>query len=552
MTQDMEEARQSVSRPLEVIEGYLMNGMNVVGDLFGSGKMFLPQVVKSARVMKKSVAYLLPFIEQEKHNVKQTAGKILMATVKGDVHDIGKNIVSVVLGCNNYEIIDLGVMVPPEKIIETAVREQVDIIGLSGLITPSLDEMIYVAQELKRRNINIPLMIGGATTSKAHTAVKIAPELLSPVVHVNDASRAVGVASNLINPKLKEDYAASVKSEYDTFRESFLKRQETKDYLSIAQARANALKIDWSSFDVVRPNKLGVHVIKSQALDELLPFIDWSPFFRSWDLHGRYPQILQDEVVGTQATELFEDAQKMLQEILEGNLLQAKAVFGLYPSNSSGDDIEVYNPQDPSELLTTFRTLRQQGQKTKGAANRALSDYIAPKDSAKNDYMGAFCVTAGFGTDELSQKYEQNLDDYSSIMVKALADRLAEAFAEYLHYKVRTEYWGYNAQESLSNEDLIKEAYPGIRPAPGYPACPDHLEKDAIWDLLKVEQNIGVTLTESKAMWPTASVSGYYFAHHQARYFGLGKIQMDQVEDYAQRKGITVTEAKKWLMPNII
>jgi len=303
---------------------------------------------------------------------------------------------------------------------------------------------------------------------------------------------------------------------------------------------------------VVRPNKLGVHVIKSQALDELLPFIDWSPFFRSWDLHGRYPQILQDEVVGTQATELFEDAQKMLQEILEGNLLQAKAVFGLYPSNSSGDDIEVYNPQDPSELLTTFRTLRQQGQKTKGAANRALSDYIAPKDSAKNDYMGAFCVTAGFGTDELSQKYEQNLDDYSSIMVKALADRLAEAFAEYLHYKVRTEYWGYNAQESLSNEDLIKEAYPGIRPAPGYPACPDHLEKDAIWDLLKVEQNIEVTLTESKAMWPTASVSGYYFAHHQARYFGLGKIKMDQVEDYAQRKGITVAEAKKWLMPNII
>ena len=550
--EDMEEARQSVNRPIAVIEGYLMNGMNVVGDLFGSGKMFLPQVVKSARVMKKSVAYLLPFIEQEKHNVKQTAGKILMATVKGDVHDIGKNIVSVVLGCNNYEIIDLGVMVPPEKIIETAVREQVDIIGLSGLITPSLDEMIYVAQELKRRNINIPLMIGGATTSKAHTAVKIAPELFSPVVHVNDASRAVGVASNLINPKLKEDYTASIKSEYDAFRESFLKRQETKDYLSIEQARANALKIDWSGFEAVRPNKLGVHVIESQSLDELLPFIDWSPFFRSWDLHGRYPQILQDQVVGTQATELFQDAQKMLHEILEGNLLQAKAVFGLYPSNSIGDDIEVYNPQDRSELLTVFRTLRQQGQKTKGAANRALSDYIVPKDSDKDDYMGAFCVTAGFGTDELSQKYEQNLDDYSSIMVKALADRLAEAFAEYLHFKVRIEYWGYNTQENLSNEQLIKEAYQGIRPAPGYPACPDHLEKDAIWDLLKVEQSIGVTLTESKAMWPTASVSGYYFGHKQARYFGLGKIKMDQVEDYAQRKGISVAQAKKWLMPNII
>ncbi len=549
--QDMEQARQTVSRPLEVIEGYLMNGMNVVGDLFGSGKMFLPQVVKSARVMKKSVAYLLPFIEAEKSSTKSTAGKILMATVKGDVHDIGKNIVSVVLGCNNYEIVDLGVMVPPEKIIETAVREQVDVIGLSGLITPSLDEMIYIAQELKRRDIHIPLMIGGATTSKAHTAVKIAPELESTVVHVNDASRAVTVASSLINPQLKIGYAAQIKQEYDDFRTSFLARQQIKDYLTLEQARANALEIDWTQSEITTPNILGVQVIQAQGLQELVPYIDWSPFFRAWDLHGRFPQILEDEVVGAQAKELYRDAQIMLEQIITKGWFQAKAVFGLFPAYSQGDDIVVLDPQKPERETVTFRTLRQQGKKRSGVPNLALSDFICPESAGLPDYIGAFCVTTGFGVEERAKAYEKALDDYNAIMVKALADRLAEAYAEYLHKQVRTKHWGYAQDETLNNDALIKEEYRGIRPAPGYPACPDHLEKDSIWSLLQVEQNIGVSLTESKAMWPTASVSGYYFAHPRARYFGLGKITLDQVQDYAQRKGIPLEEAIKWLRPNI-
>ena len=551
VNEDMEAARQTVSRPLEVIEGYLINGMNVVGDLFGSGKMFLPQVVKSARVMKKSVAYLLPFIEAEKSSVRSTAGKILMATVKGDVHDIGKNIVSVVLGCNNYEIVDLGVMVPPEKIIETAVREQVDIIGLSGLITPSLDEMIYIAQELKRQDIHIPLMIGGATTSKAHTAVKIAPELESTVVHVNDASRAVTVASNLINPQLKKDYTDQIKQEYDDFRASFLARKQIKDYLSLEQARANALQIDWDQSEITTPNKLGVQVIQAQGLKELVPFIDWSPFFRAWDLHGRFPQILEDEVVGAQAKELYRDAQVMLEQIITQGWFQAKSVFGLFPAYSQGDDIVVLDPQESGIASVTFRTLRQQGKKRSGVPNLALSDFICLKSAGLQDYIGAFCVTTGFGVEERAKAYEEALDDYNSIMVKALADRLAEAYAEYLHKQVRTKHWGYAKDETLNNDALIKEEYRGIRPAPGYPACPDHLEKDSIWSLLQVEQNIGVSLTESKAMWPTASVSGYYFAHPQARYFGLGKITTDQVQDYAQRKGISLEEATKWLRPNI-
>jgi len=550
--EDVEEARKAVAKPIEVIEGHLMTGMNVVGDLFGSGKMFLPQVVKSARVMKKAVAYLLPYIEAEKDGKQQAAGKILMATVKGDVHDIGKNIVGVVLACNNYEIIDLGVMVPPEKIIETAVKEQVDIIGLSGLITPSLDEMIYIAQELKRQDLDIPLLIGGATTSKAHTAVKIAPELNSSVVHVNDASRAATVAGSLLNKENAPTYKAQIREEYDKFRAKFLDRQETKEHISLNLARERKLKLDWESFTPFIPQQLGVQVIEQQDLDDLVPYIDWSPFFRSWDLHGHYPAILNDEIVGEQATDLFADAQVLLTEILDKKLLTAKAVFGLFPANSEGeDDIEVYTNDQRDEVAVKFLTLRQQLKKREGKSNLALADYIAPKTTGLADHIGAFCVTAGFGTAELAKQYEDNNDDYNAIMIKALADRFAEAFAEYLHREVRVKHWGYAAQERLDNDALIKEKYKGIRPAPGYPACPDHLEKNTIWDLLQVEERIGVSLTESLAMWPAASVSGYYFAHPEAKYFGLGKITQDQLESYAQRKKITLEEAEKWLRPNL-
>ncbi|NKI30498.1 methionine synthase [Croceivirga thetidis] len=553
--EDVEEARQQATKPLEVIEDNLMTGMNVVGDLFGSGKMFLPQVVKSARVMKKAVAYLEPYIEEEKKNnadatAGKAAGKILMATVKGDVHDIGKNIVSVVLACNNYEIVDLGVMVPPEKIIQKAVEERVDIIGLSGLITPSLDEMVFLAKEMERQNFKVPLLIGGATTSKAHTAVKIDPQYSQSVVHVNDASRAVTVVGDLLQKDTSAGYKKSIKLDYESFREKFLNRTKEKEYLTIDEARQNKLRLDFKIEDIKEPNKLGVQVWEDFDVSKLTEYVDWTPFFRSWDLHGKYPEILKDEVVGEQATELFADAQSLLKKIFEEKLLKGKAVFGLFPANSIGDDIEV-SPLAGDIEGAVFRTLRQQLKKRDGVPNIALADFIAPENSGIQDYMGCFCVTAGFGTQELAAEFESNHDDYNSIMIKALADRLAEAFAEYLHKEVRTKYWGYAAQENLNNEALINEKYRGIRPAPGYPACPDHLEKLSIWQLLKVEENIGVQLTESLAMWPAASVSGYYFGHPESKYFGLGKIKQDQVADFAERKGIQMEKAQKWLAPNI-
>jgi 5-methyltetrahydrofolate--homocysteine methyltransferase len=546
---DVEEARQLAAKPIQVIEINLMAGMNVVGDLFGSGKMFLPQVVKSARVMKKAVAYLLPYIEAEKDGTSQSAGKILMATVKGDVHDIGKNIVAVVLGCNNYEIVDLGVMVPPEKIIEAAIRENVDVIGLSGLITPSLDEMVYLAKELDKQNIKIPIMIGGATTSRAHTAVKIAPQYRETVVHVNDASRAVTVAGNLINKATNIEYAKALRSEYDKLREVYLSRSRDKNFLTIEQARANKLKLDWDHFTPVKPNFIGVKTIELD-MEILVPYIDWTPFFRTWELFGKYPTILTDEIVGEQATSVFADAKEMLGTILKENKLTAKGVYGIFPANTINDD-DIELSDENGKKLQTFLTLRQQSQKTKGAFNLALADFVAPKGSGKTDYMGAFCVTTGFGVDEWATEFEKNLDDYNSIMVKALADRLAEAFAEYLHEKIRKEIWGYASGESLSNQDLIEEEYKGIRPAPGYPACPDHLEKPTIWKLLNVEENIGVKLTESMAMWPASSVSGYYFGNPESKYFGLGKIKEDQVVDYAKRRSISTEIASKWLNPNI-
>ncbi len=685
---DVEEARANSEKAIDVIEINLMAGMNVVGDLFGSGKMFLPQVVKSARVMKKAVAYLLPFIEAAKrppapkggvktseywqtanpynygllkkfanemrykptdsesilwnalsgkklegfkfrrqhiignyiadficlreniivevdgaiHQLPENissdeertswlrsegyqvirftndevlfnldkvlnaiyaaliappsgaggAGKILMATVKGDVHDIGKNIVAVVLGCNNFEIIDLGVMVPPEKIIEAAIRENVDIIGLSGLITPSLDEMVYLAKEMDKLNIKIPIMIGGATTSRAHTAVKIAPEYKETVVHVNDASRAVTVASNLLQAETKVAYAETVRAEYDKLREGYLNRSRDKNYLSIEDARKNKLQLNWDNFHPTKPNFIGTKTIEVE-LSELVDFIDWTPFFSSWELYGKYPAILTDEVVGEQATSLFADAKHMLQQIVDEKWLTAKGILGIFPANTINDDdiaLSTGTTTD-NQQLTTFLTLRQQSQKTAGAPNIALADFIAPKDSGKQDYIGCFCVTTGFGVDEKAAEFEMQLDDYNSILVKALGDRLAEAFAEYLHLKVRAAIWGYASDENLSNQDLIDEEYKGIRPAPGYPACPDHLEKPTIWKLLNVEQEIGVILTESMAMWPASSVSGYYFANPESKYFGLGKIKEDQVIDYAKRRGISTEVATKWLAPNI-
>lgn len=678
--EDVEEARQQASKPLEVIEGDLMTGMNVVGDLFGSGKMFLPQVVKSARVMKKAVAYLQPFIEEEKKKAPKSpkgtlhwktadpvlynalkdyakqmrnkpteaeklmwnvlsnkqldgykfrrqhiigqfiadficlkknliievdglhhqlpenktsdeqrtkwlnsegyrvirfknkevltnldhvldkirealkasplgtggAGKILMATVKGDVHDIGKNIVSVVLGCNNYDIIDLGVMVPPEKIIQVAKEEQVDVIGLSGLITPSLDEMVYVTKEMEKENMDIPLLIGGATTSKAHTSVKIAPNYSNTVLHVNDASRAVTVVGKLLQHD-NATYKNQIREEYDSFRAKFLNRTKSKAYISIEDARRKKFKIDWPNTSIVKPNELGITVLDDFDITKLKDFIDWSPFFRSWDLHGKFPDILNDSIVGKQATELFDDAQTLLQKVFRDKLLKGKAIFGLFPANTvNEDDIEVY-----ADKTYTFLSLRQQLKKREEVPNMALADFIAPKETGIQDYIGAFCVTAGFGTQELAEAFEAEHDDYNSIMIKALADRLAEAFAEYLHKQIRTTYWGYASQENLSNEELIKEVYKGVRPAPGYPACPDHLEKVTIWELLNVKERIGVELTENLAMWPAASVSGYYFANPEAKYFGLGKISKDQVQDYAGRRNISVEEAEKWLNSNL-
>tara|TARA_R110002012_G_scaffold62168_6_gene163399 strand:+ start:35126 stop:37882 length:2757 start_codon:yes stop_codon:yes gene_type:complete len=573
--EDVEEARQQAAKPLHVIEGNLMTGMNVVGDLFGSGKMFLPQVVKSARVMKKAVAYLTPFIEAAKDEKSKPAGKILMATVKGDVHDIGKNIVSVVLACNNYAIVDMGVMVPPEKIINKAKEEQVDIIGLSGLITPSLDEMVFLAKEMERQNFDVPLLIGGATTSKAHTAVKIDPKYSQAVVHVNDASRAVTVVGDLLQDETSAGYKKSIKLDYESFRDKFLKRGKQKEYLTLEQARKNKLQIEWNPSDIKKPNQLGIEVWEDFDLTQLEDYIDWSPFFRSWDLHGKYPDILTDEVVGEQAKELFADAKELLKKVLDEKLLKAKAIFGLFPANQiDEDDIEVrMSPRAQSRgreknkassdfstaLEMTdeaenfiFRTLRQQLKKREGVPNIALADFIAPKDSGIQDYIGCFCVSTGFGTQELAADFEKNHDDYNSIMIKALADRFAEAFAEYLHKEVRTKYWGYAVDENLDNTELIKEKYQGIRPAPGYPACPDHLEKLTIWDMMEVEEKIGVKLTDSLAMWPAASVSGYYFGHPQAKYFGLGKIKQDQVKDFAERKNMKLEEAQKWLAPNIV
>jgi 5-methyltetrahydrofolate--homocysteine methyltransferase len=550
--EDVELARQSVEKPIMVIEGHLMDGMNIVGDLFGAGKMFLPQVVKSARVMKKAVAYLLPFIEESKtDDSSNSSGKILMATVKGDVHDIGKNIVGVVLACNNFEIIDLGVMVPPEKIIKTAVEENVDIIGLSGLITPSLDEMVFLAKELKRLNIKIPLLIGGATTSKAHTAVKIYPEIDSPVVHVNDASRAVGVASKLISKDLKDNYWKEVSLDYTSFREKFLNKKNQKRYISYKEAKKNNFKIDFNEFKPFKPNQLGIEIIEEIALEKLVPYIDWSPFFNTWGLHGKYPDIFDYELTGKQARELYEDAQVMLKKILKNKSLKAKAIYGLFPANRKGDDIEVYESEKREKVKATFLTLRQQLQKREGEPNFSIADFIASKDSKIDDYIGCFCVSTGFGADELSKEYEDKIDDYSSIMVKALADRFAEAYAEYLHKEIRINKWGYDKGEKLDNKELIKESYKGIRPAPGYPACPDHLEKETIWKLLDVEKAIGVKLTESLAMWPASSVSGYYFANEKSKYFGLGNINKDQLVDYAKRRKIDLEKATKWLSPNL-
>jgi 5-methyltetrahydrofolate--homocysteine methyltransferase len=550
--EDIEAARLEAEKPIEVIEGPLMIGMNVVGDLFGSGKMFLPQVVKSARVMKKAVAYLLPFIEASKSGDRSSAGKILLATVKGDVHDIGKNIVGVVLACNNYEIIDLGVMVPAEKIIERAKSENVDIIGLSGLITPSLDEMVFFAKEMDRQKFVVPLLIGGATTSKAHTAVKIDPQYQNTVVHVNDASRAVTVVSNLLKEDSSKKYMDDLKVDYDIFRKNFLKRGKIKSYLPIEVARKNNFQIDWKTTKITKPRKLGIQVLENLDLKKLEKYIDWSPFFRSWELHGKFPGILKDEVVGEAATSLFKDAKFLLNRIFDEKLLTAKAVFGLFPANTvNSDDIEIQYGEFSEEKTAIFRTLRQQLKKHAGKPNFALSDFVAPKETGIQDYMGCFCVSTGFGTQKLAEEFEAENDDYNSIMIKALSDRLAEAFAEYLHKQVRIQDWGYASDENLSNEELIKETYKGIRPAPGYPACPDHLEKISIWEVLKVEEKIGVKLTESLAMWPAASVSGYYFANPEARYFGVGKITGDQVKDFAARKEITLESAEKWLNPAI-
>lgn len=550
--EDTELARHEYAKPLEVIEGPLMDGMNVVGDLFGEGKMFLPQVVKSARVMKKAVAYLMPFIELEKDDstVSSSNGKILMATVKGDVHDIGKNIVGVVLQCNNFEIIDLGVMVPAQKILDAAREHNVDIIGLSGLITPSLEEMAHMAKEMERLGFDIPLMIGGATTSLIHTAVKIDPNYHGPVIYVKDASRAVGVAQNLVSKITREDFVGKIKTDYQTKREQHKGRKSTRRLLTLKQARANKTKIDWPAYQAVKPAQTGIQVFDDYPLQELVDRIDWTPFFQSWELAGKYPRILTDEIVGEHATHLFEDAKKMLKQIVDEKWLTARAVIGLFPANSVGDDdIEIYTDDSRQQVLMKLHSLRQQAEKPPGRPNAALADFLAPKDSGVKDYIGAFAVTAGIGIDEHIERFEADHDDYHSIMVKALADRLAEAFAERMHERVRKEFWGYKKDEQLANEDLIDEKYQGIRPAPGYPACPDHTEKGLLWDLLDVETRIGMTLTESFAMLPTAAVSGFYFAHPESRYFGLGKISEDQVKDYAKRKNWTLDYAERWLAP---
>lgn len=552
--EDTEEARQKFAKPLSVIEGPLMDGMNVVGDLFGSGKMFLPQVVKSARVMKKAVAYLLPYIEEEKlasgdHSSK---GKILLATVKGDVHDIGKNIVGVVLGCNNYDIIDLGVMVPANKILETAIEEGVDVIGLSGLITPSLDEMVSVAEEMERQNFKLPLLIGGATTSKTHTAVKVEPKYSGPVIHVLDASRSVSVVSALLgeDKNHRNNFIIDTREKYAKIREQRSKRQSTKKYISLEAARENKIPIDWSNYQPPKPKHLGIKVFDDYSLEELTPYIDWTPFFSSWQLAGKFPAILEDKVVGTEAQKLYNDARSLLRRIIDEKWLTAKAVVGLFPANSvNDDDINVYTDENRAQIKTTLHHLRQQRQKAKSNANYCLTDFIAPEATGLKDYLGAFAVTTGVGIEKWIAKYEADHDDYHAIMLKALADRLAEALAERMHEYIRKEYWGYASDETLENDALIAEKYRGIRPAPGYPACPEHTEKGLLWDLLKVKENTGMELTESYAMYPASSVSGWYFSHPESRYFGIGQISEDQVIDYARRKGMDKTKMEKWLAP---
>ena len=550
--EDTEEARVKLGAPINVIEGPLMDGMNVVGDLFGSGKMFLPQVVKSARVMKRAVAYLDPFLLAEKDSTR-VQGKIVMATVKGDVHDIGKNIVGVVLQCNNFEVIDLGVMVPAEKILDTAIEQGANVIGLSGLITPSLEEMVNVAKLMKERGMNLPLLIGGATTSKAHTAVKIEPQYDNPVVYVKDASRAVGVAQSLISADLKGDFADKIRAEYETVREERKARAKEVRRIPINKARENPSLTDqaWSDYTPKKPTFLGTKVLEDFPLQVLVERFDWSPFFQSWELHGLYPRILNDKVVGEEAKKVFADAQVMLKQIIEEKWLTAKAVYGFYPANRVGDDIEVYADETRSEVIHTFHHIRQQAEKKRGGANNCLSDFIASKESGVADYIGFFAVTAGIGIDEHTDRFEANHDDYQSIMLKALADRFAEAFAETLHEIVRKFDWGYAPEENLENDDLIRERYQGIRPAAGYPACPDHTEKGTLWELLKPDEKIGLDITSSFAMYPTAAVSGTYFAHPESRYFGVGSLGRDQVEDYAHRKGWSIEKTETWLAPNL-
>ena len=551
IVEDTEEARQAAERPLHVIEGPLMDGMNIVGDLFGEGKMFLPQVVKSARVMKQSVAHLMPFIEAEKGGGVSTKGKILLATVKGDVHDIGKNIVGVVLQCNNYEVIDMGVMVPANDILETAKRENVDLIGLSGLITPSLEEMARVAEEMTRQKFDIPLLIGGATTSRVHTAVKIAPHYKGITVHVLDASRAVGVASNLASDERRDAFAAGIANDYEDIR---VKREGAKKadrLVGISAARDNKYDIDWSTYQPTRPSFLGTKVFDNYDLAELAQYIDWTPFFRTWELAGTYPKILKDDVVGETATDLFADAQAMLQQIIDEKWLTARAVIGFWPANSRGDDVVLYGDDNRAEIVSTAHFLRQQITKREGRSNDCLADFVAPLDAGVPDYFGGFAVTTGHGIDVKIAEFEADHDDYNSILLKALADRLAEAFAERMHQRVRTEFWAHAPDEDLTNAELIKERYKGIRPAPGYPACPDHTEKTELFRLLDAEAQAGIELTDSMAMMPTAAVSGYYFANPEAYYFGVAKIGRDQVEDYAKRRNISVKETERWLAPNL-
>lgn len=549
--EDTEEARQKCDEPIEVIEGPLMDGMNIVGDLFGEGKMFLPQVVKSARVMKKSVAYLIPYIEEAKKKINDTkpAAKVLMATVKGDVHDIGKNIVGVVLSCNNYEVIDLGVMVPAQKILDEAEKLNVDVIGLSGLITPSLDEMVHVAKEMKRREMNIPLMIGGATTSRTHTAVKIAPNYESPVVHVLDASRSVPVVSNLTTEKLQARFVSDLAKEYEEVRQQHANRRRKKQLISLSEARANAQNIDWDSYTLLKPEWTGIKTIEDISIEKLRDYIDWNPFFIAWQLKGKYPSIFDDEEVGSEAKKLFDDANELLDTLCEEAHLSARGVVGIFPANAEGDDIIIWENEERKSERTRFHGLRQQGKKRSGQPNKSLSDFIAPLETGIKDYLGGFAVTAGIGAQEIENLFKEDNDDYNAILIKALADRLAEAFAEYLHEQVRRELWGYETDEKFENEDLIKESYQGIRPAPGYPAQPDHTEKPILFDLMNVTEATGIELTESLAMHPAASVCGLYFAHPEAEYFRLGDIGRDQVEDYAERKKMSVEEVERWLSP---